>query len=88
MSKYVVSWADDSGGLHLSVSVYETLEEARKPMMWYWNEILKDNDLPEGTESFDFTKRFGPHGEVCEMGMWYRDAEGFGDEVEITEVQS
>lgn len=86
MSKYIVSWADDTESLSLSVTVYETLEEAREPMMRYWNEILKYNDLPEGTESFDFTQNFGPQGDVREMGMWYRNADGFGDEVEITEV--
>lgn len=86
MSKYIVSWADDTESLSLSVTVYDTLEDARYPMMRYWNEILKYNGLPKGTESFDLTQDFGPQGDVWEMGMWYRNAEGFGDEVRITEV--
>ena len=88
MSKYVVSWADDTESLHLSVSVYDTLEDARECMVRYWNELLETYELPEGTTEFDMSEgiRWGSQGSIGEMWLTYRNEEGCGDEVEITEV--
>ena len=85
MSKYVVSWADDTEGISLAVTVHDTLEDARKDMVHYWNELLGMFERPECTTEFDFTSAMGSIGETW---LSYRTEDGFGDEVEITEVQA
>lgn len=92
MSKYVVSWADDTEGINLMVSVHDTLEAAQKVMLDYWKALLYDWELPEGTTEFDLTDDtaygFGPCGNVGDTWLSYRNADGYGDEVTITEVKA
>lgn len=83
MSKYIVSWADDTDGINLSVSVHDTLADAQKSMFVYWNSLLELLDLPEGTTEFEFSNESG---DVGETWLSYRNEDGFGDEVMITEV--
>ena len=92
MSKYIVSWADDTDGINLAVTVHDTLEDARKDMVRYWNELLGMFELPEGTTNFDLSDDtaygYGPHGSIGDTWLSYRTEDGFGDEVTITEVQA
>ena len=90
MSKYVLSWASDDEGMWLSVRVYDTLEEARKDMLSYWEDLLLLHELDEGCTDFDFGDDiacgFGPSGSIGDTWLSYRDKDGYGDEVRITEV--
>lgn len=92
MSKYIVSWADDIEGINLAVTVHDTLEDARKDMVRYWNELLRMFELPEGTTEFDLDDETvygsGPYGSIGSDWLSYRNEDGFGDEVTITEVQA
>lgn len=92
MSKYIVSWADDIEGINLAVTVHDTLEDARKDMVRYWNELLGMFELPEGTTEFDLDDETaygsGPYGNIGSDWLSYRNGDGYGDEVRITEVQA
>lgn len=83
MSKYVLSWADDTDGINLTVSVHDTLEDAQKVMFGYWDALLELFELPEGTTEFEFSNESGNVGDTW---LSYRNECGYGDEVTITEV--
>ena len=88
MSKYVVSWASDDEGLSLTVSVHDTLEEARKDMLSYWEDLLMYHDIEGHCTEFDLSDgiTYGACGNVGETWLSYRGRDGYGDEVRITEV--
>ena len=90
MSKYVLSWASDDDGLRIRVRVYETLEEAQREMLSYWEDLLLLHELDEGCTEFDLEDDtaygYGPSGSIGDTWLSYRDNEGYGDEVRITEV--
>ena len=86
MSKYILAWASDVDGLSLSTSVHSTLDSAQEVLKeWWLKDVLRWEGLPEDTTEFEYDT-YG--GKVWDMGGYYRNADGYGDELEITEVEA